>query len=189
MAIYKCFYFKHGCDRNGKQIVDGAVKIFLRKPFSQTALASTRDVNTANGSRTVTNVEGSVKLDDFMVKQIKYFFNIDLGVNSYLNVRVGVWGSMGKALAKFNLNEGDLYMFMASRVELQNFTKKDGSTGYQLNVNAFDFEPIRTAGRNNQNGSASQNTDAAPQAAQPSYNAGPGADDFAAIDDSGDLPF
>ena len=189
MANYKNFYFKHGYDRNGQQIVDGAVKIFLRKPYGQTALASTRDVNTANGSRTVTNVEGSVKLDDFMVKQIKYFFNVDLPIDSYINVRIGVWGSMGKALAKFNLNDGDLYMFMASRAELQNFAKKDGSTGYQLSISAFDFEPIRTAGRNNQNGNASQSTNTASQAAQPSDNAGPGADDFAAIDDSEDLPF
>lgn len=189
MANYKNFYFKHGYDRNGKQIVDGAVKIFLRKPYGQTALSTTRDVNTANGSRTVTNVEGAVKLDDNAVKQIKFFFNVDLPIDSYINVRVGVWGSMGKALAKFNLNDGDLYMFMASRAELQNFTKKDGSTGYQLNISAFDFEPVRTAGRNNQNGNASQNANAAPQASQPSYNAGPGADDFAAIDDSEDLPF
>ena len=186
----KNLYFTHGYDRNGKQIVTGAVKIFLRKPYGQTALSTTREVNTSSGNtRTVTNVEGSIKLDDFMVKQVKYFFNVDMASGSYLNVRVGVWGSMGKALSKFQLTDGDIYMFLLSSATMQQFNKKDGSVGYQLNVNAFDFEPIRTAGRNNQNSNASQNTNVAPQAVQSSHNAGPGADDFAAIDDSEDLPF
>lgn len=182
----KNLYFTHGYDRNGKQIVTGAVKIFLRKPYGQTAMFTTRDVTTASGNaRTVTNVEGSIKLDDYMVKQVNHFFNVNMMSGSYLNVRVGIWGVMGKALTKFNLNDGDIYMFLLNSATLQQYNKKDGSVGYQLNANAFDFEPIRTAGRNNQNGNHAQNTNAAPQAAQ----AGPGADDFAAIDDSEDLPF
>ena len=170
----KNLYFTHGYDRNGKQIVTGAVKIFLRKPYGQTAMFTTRDVTTASGNaRTVTNVEGSIKLDDYMVKQVNHFFNVNMMSGSYLNVRVGIWGVMGKALTKFNLNDGDIYMFLLNSATLQQYNKKDGSVGY------------RTAGRNNQNGNHAQNTNAAPQAAQ----AGPGADDFAAIDDSEDLPF
>lgn len=183
----KALYLTRTYTKSGKEAVGGAVKIFLRKPYGTTDMSVMREVNVGSNTRTVCNVEGSIKLDDYMVKQLKYFFNKDVPSGSYLNVRVGVWGSMGKAISKFNLADGDIYMFMVQSAELQNFNKKDGSVGYQLNVNAFDFEPIRT-GRGNQNGgNNSQHTQNAAPVQQ--NNAGAVADDFEAIDESDDLPF
>ena len=180
----KYFYFNRTYNKNGQQIVSGAVKIYLRKPYGSQELATTRDVTGQNGqTRTVCNVEGSVKLDQYMVKQLGYFFNVNLAEGSYLNVRVGLWGPAAKALSKFNLNEGDAYMFILSNATLSSFNKKDGSVGYQVDANAFDFEHI-PANPNNAQANGGQNR------AQPATNnVGPTADDFAAIDESEDLPF
>ena len=184
----KALYFKKGFNKNGGEIVDGAVKIFLRKPYGKTEMFTTRDVTSSTGNtRTVTNLEGSIKLDEYMAKQVKYFFNVDLAADTYLNVRVGVWGSMGKAIAKFNLKDGDCYMFLLSNAKMDGFTKKDGSTGYQLNANAFDFEPIRTDRA--QNGNAAQKSNAGSQPAQDTGFSAGVSDDFAAIEDSEDMPF
>lgn len=195
----KAFYFHRAYNRNGQEVVAGGVKIYLRKPYGSQTLENVREVMGQNGPRTVCNVEGSVKLDQYMVKQIAYFFNVNLSEGSFLQVRVGVWGSMGKALSKFPLNEGDCYLFMASNVRMESFSKRDGSTGYQIVVTAFDFEHIPTNGKNAQNNNAGQNAgqprqnnvqqrnQPAPTPA-PAYT-GPSADDFAAIDESEDLPF
>ena len=172
----KALYFKKGFNKNGGEIVDGAVKIFLRKPYGKTEMFTTRDVTSSTG-----------KLDEYMAKQVKYFFNVDLAADTYLNVRVGVWGSMGKAIAKFNLKDGDCYMVLLSNAKMDSFTKKDGSTGYQLNANAFDFEPIRTDRA--QNGNAAQKSNAGSQPAQDTGFSAGVSDDFAAIEDSEDLPF
>lgn len=179
--------------------VQGAVKVFLKNIYGST---SPIRVNTVNGAgrdgkpvtRTVANVEGSYKVDELMASQLKYFFNADIPTGDFLNIRVAIWNKAGENLAKFNLNEGDLYMFMVRDITLESFNRNNGKPGYQLNAQAFDFEPLRTkrAGGENADKDEHQNQQsyAAPQSA-PSIpqDDNYGADDFAAIDDSDDLPF
>lgn len=156
------------------------------------------DRNGAPVTRSVTNVEGSYKVDELMARQLKFFFDVDIPQGDYLNIRVALWGKPGENLAKFNVNEGDLYMFMLRSIELGDFARKNGSTGYQLNAQAFDFDPLHTKkaeGNNSGNSNSSNTGKARPKSA--ARKAAPpvpehddyGADDFAAIDDSDDLPF
>lgn len=179
--------------------VQGAVKVFLKNIYGTTSPIRVNKVNGVdrNGqpvTRTVANVEGSYKVDDLMASQLKYFFNVDIPKGDFLNIRVAIWNKAGENLAKFNLSEGDLYMFMVRDIAMDTFSRSNGNTGYQLNAQAFDFEPLRTK-RSGENAAGkdehpAQQSYAAPQSA-PSIpqDENYGADDFAAIDDSDDLPF
>lgn len=179
-------------------VVQGGVKVFLKNiygtksPVRLNTVAGT-DANGNPVNRTVANVEGSYKIDDFMAKQLKYFFGLDLPKDSYIGVRVALWGRTGEALSKFNLHDGDLYMFMANDVKVNPFQRKDNTTGYSLNVTAYDFEPLKTKkvdseampAANTPAASSVPNTFNTPTMPAADY----GADDFAAINDSDDLPF
>lgn len=192
MAINKFFYLNNSYDKNGNRIVTGAVKLFLKPNYTTKQMSNTQTVTGVNGNeRTVCNVEGSIKLDDRMVTQLKYFFGDNVALNSgdFLNVRVGVWGAMGKALSKFTLNDGDLYMFILTNAKLDTFEKKNGQTGYQLNANAFDFEPLRSAKNAAGTNQNSDKTKAGASSAAPAAAASNPSDDFAAVDESDDLPF
>lgn len=144
-------------------------------------------------TRSVTNIEGSYKVDQLMAKQLKFFFGVDIPEGDFLNIRVALWGKPGENLAKFNVNDGDLYMFMLRNISLETFTRKNNATGYQLSAQAFDFEPLRTKKADDNNGAAKAPQAAAPKPAQAAPQAPVqddySADDFAAIDDSDDLPF
>lgn len=205
---------------NNAVTVYGGARIFVRKPYGSKDLLVARSVNTTdrNGQprqATVVEVNGSYKVDDLLARQIKYFYGV-VPAETYLNVRVSIWDKMGENLLKFPPNEGDSYMFFFSKVELQQFNRKDGNVGYQLQGTAYDFCRLRTADENaamRTNNSTSHSVSApvqvppqttattavqapvrimaAPAAAPaPAYNTPQyTADDFAAIDDSDDLPF
>lgn len=177
-------------------IVDGGVKLWLKKPYGAQAAFTVREVLATDRegkqvTRKVCNVEGSLRVDEFLASQLKYFFSLDLPLDSFIDVRIALWGKRGESFAKFNPQEKDLFMFILTEIHLENFPRRDGSTGYQLSGTAFDFEPIRTQKRENGANTntapvASAPTQPAAQSNAPSYAA---YDDFAAIDDSDDLPF
>ena len=197
----KVFYLRK--DKNTGS-VSGGVEIFLRPPYGTQNVSSVNEIQGKNGPVTVCNCEGSIKVDELTQKQIKYFFGKEVPVGSYLNVKVGVWGNLGKVLSGFQLADGDRIMFLVSDAKIAEFNRKNGDIGYELRVSAFDFKQTYT--KRNEDGTrapaykatmapASGNTAPAPApAAAPSYDiggysSGTTADDFAAIDDSEDLPF
>ena len=193
-------------------IVYGAARIFLRKPYGSNELLKTKNVTrtTANGPTpaTVTEVSGSLKVDDLLARQAKYFFGVDLPVDMYLNVRVTLWDKVGENFTRFPRTEGESVMFFSGNWKLTSFNRKDGSVGYQLEGSAYDFCALRSAQEQNQGASAAAKTAAPAQKAAPqttqtaaasaqkaaaptAYNA-PGqytAEDFAGVDESDDLPF
>lgn len=180
-------------------VVHGGLKLFVRKPYgSQTTLTMRevdgRDRDGNPTKRKVVNVEGFYHTDETFVKAIQYFFGKDVSSETRgLTVRIALWDKAGERLMKFDPQEKDLYMFFIREAHLEEFQRRDNSVGYSLTATAFDFEPIRTQKRENaapaQNVAPAQN--AAPaQATAPAQSANvPAYDDYAAIDDSEDLPF
>lgn len=152
----KMVFFKRSYDRNGNIVVDGAVKLFLKPDYSTKQLAVVRSVDGQNGPRTVCNLQGDVKIDEFLAKQIKYFFGADLTVGDFMNIRVGVWGHMGDVIGKFNLAEKDLYIFFISDAKLSSFNRQNGQVGFQLSCSAYDFEKLHSAKPNGENGNQQQ---------------------------------
>ena len=152
----KMVFFKRSYDRNGNIVVDGAVKLFLKPDYSTKQLAVVRSVDGQNGPRTVCNLQGDVKIDEFLAKQIKYFFGADLTVGDFMNIRVGVWGHMGDVISKFNLTEKDLYIFFISDAKLSSFNRQNGQVGFQLSCSAYDFEKLHSAKPNGENGNQQQ---------------------------------
>ena len=152
----KMVFFKRSYDRNGNIVVDGAVKLFLKPDYSTKQLAVIRSVDGQNGPRTVCNLQGDVKIDEFLAKQIKYFFGADLTVGDFMNIRVGVWGHMGDVIGKFNLAEKDLYIFFISDAKLSSFNRQNGQVGFQLSCSAYDFEKLHSAKPNGENGNQQQ---------------------------------
>lgn len=173
-------------------VVSGGVKVFLRNFYGSSNAVQQRTVDTMKGSTTVTNLTGVYKVDDTMKKQVKYFFDKDVDVDSYINVTVALWGKRGDVVANmFAPAEGDLFLFMADNVTADEFPRKNGKVGLALNVTAYDFDVLRRA-KDNEDGNASK-----PAAQAPSYQSNPApapaaaqtVPDFEAIDDSDDLPF
>ena len=156
-----------------------------------------------------------MKVDDYLARQVKYFFNVDIPVDTFLNVRVSLWGRLGENFTRFPSAEGDCVSFLANDWKLTQFARRDGTPGYQLEGTAREFCKLRSAQDSN-----GQTYNAAPRAtapapaqtaapraaaapapvrtaapapapaAAPAYST-PGytAADFAAVDDSDDLPF
>lgn len=171
----KMLFLKRSYNRNGDLVVDGAAKIFLKPDYNTKQLTVVRSVDGVNGPRTVCNLQGDAKIDEFLAKQIKYFFGADLTIGEFLNIRVGVWGHMGDVISKFELYEKDLYLFFLTNVELNSFTRQNGSIGFQLTCSAYDFEKLhgqKSANGGNGQQNAQQNAQQyAPQ--QPQRSAQP----------------
>lgn len=201
----KTLYLKKGRTLdNGTTAIDGAIEIFLRKQYDTQSITSVSEIPTKNGSTTVCNCEGSIKIDEFTQKQLKYFFDVELPIDSYVNIKVGVWGTWGKAFAKFQMAEGDRCMFILNEIKLSSFTRKDGTIGYELRATAFDFK--QTYKKVNEDGTrvpsaaaiaapaysgrtATPASATAPATAPPVTQQALSVDDLAALDDSDDLPF
>lgn len=179
--------------KNGAVVenVFGGLKLFVRKPYGSQNVLTTRDVdgpdrNGAPAQRKVVNAEGFYHVDETFVKAIQYYFGKDVSSeNRGLTVRISLWDKVGERLLKFNPQENDLYMFLVRDVRIQEFNRRDGSVGYALQGTAYDFEPLKTQKRN----SAQPAQNAAPAAAPAQNSNVPAYDDYAAIDDSEDLPF
>lgn len=196
----KNLYLKKGVRRKADgaiiDTVDGGIKLWLKKPYGAQAAFTVREVLGAGRdgqqvTRKVCNVEGSLRVDEFLAPQLKYFFSLDLPLDSFIDVRIALWDKRAEALTKFNPQEKDLFMFILTEIHSESFQRRDGSTGYQLSGSAFDFEPLRTQKRENSTNASAPTQSAVQsdaQSAAPSYVAYIG-DDFAAIDDSDDLPF
>lgn len=184
--------------RNGavEPNVQGAIKVFLQNAYNANSPLTSRTVDTANGQRTVTTVNASLKTDETMVKQLKYFFNLDIPEGQFVQFRVNLWGNTGDNLGKFNPKNGDLFMFFVRDLRVTQFTRKNGNPGFNLDATAYAFEPVNTGKKANGDGGQkpaaskpAQTTTSRPAApaypAQTEYDS----DDFAAVDDSDDLPF
>ena len=193
--FHKNLYLQKGFDRNGNSIVQGGVKFFIKKPYGKNECVSLREVTINGTTKSVANLSGFLKVDDFLQKQLKYFFNVDVPMDELVNINVSVWGKTADILSKFNVQEGNLYFFLVSGGKIETFDRKNGGVGYQLSFNAFDFEPLRTGNKGNENNNSAENHQ--PEA-QPAAQAAPAqvpnfADSmqaaFDAIDDSEDLPF
>ncbi len=181
-----------GYNKKGEKIVTGDIDMWLKKRYGANSVGVLREVTVAGDKKaTVFNVHGSLKLDERQCKTIKYFFGVDYPVDNYIDIDMNVWGKRGESMAKFNLSEGDKYLFSLIDIKMNSFTRRDGSTGYRLVGNARGFK--RLYSKNNGNkagmqdtviGAAVTNTAAAiATAPQIDYS------DFDAVDDTGDLPF
>lgn len=209
MASKYLFLTKGITSHNGviEDTVYGSVKVFLKNIFGTSSPIRVNSVNgiDRNGqpvTRNVTNVEGSYKVDELMARQLKFYFDVEIPKGDFINIRVALWGVPGDNLAKFNINEGDLYMFMLRSISLESFSRRNNTTGYQLSAQAFDFDVVRSK-KADENGAAPQKSAVQKAASVPAQDysapavqkAAPvpvqdySADDFAAIDDSDDLPF
>ncbi len=185
----KYLYLNKGYKKNGEEKVQGAIKLFLKKPYNSLQVyPGVRTVAVGNKQHTVGSVEGSVKVDGFLKSQIEYAFNTEVEENSYLQIKVSLWDKKAEALEKFNLDERDLLLFFVSNIELNSFSKKDGSTGYALTATAYDFEMLRKAPSAAQSDSSAK----APVHQEPDsdydMDAVNESDDFD-FADNGDLPF
>ena len=95
------------------EVVDGAVKLWLKNPYGEQAAYTYRndiqatDRQGAPITRSVCNVEGSMRVDEFLAKQLKYFFGLELPVDSFINVRISLWDKRADALMKFGPQEKD----------------------------------------------------------------------------------
>lgn len=167
----KMLFLKRSYDRNGNLVVDGAAKVFLKPDYNTKQLTVVRSVDGVNGPRTVCNLQGDAKIDEFLAKQIKYFFGADLTVGEFLNIRVGVWGHMGDVISKFELYEKDLYLFFLTDAKLSSFTRQNGSVGFQLTCSAYDFEKLH--GQKSANGGNGQQNTQQYQPQQPQRSAQP----------------
>lgn len=203
--------------KNPDGSANGGMRFFLHKPYGSQDLIPGRRVNTARGEQVVYEANGGLKVDDLLKRQLAYFFGVEFPVDSFLNVKVSMWGKCGENFLKANPQERDSFMFFGNSWRLNQFAKRDGGVGYELVGSAFDYCRLRSAqDSNGQTYNAAPRATApapaqtaAPRAAAapapvrtaapapapaaapaPAYST-PGytAADFAAVDDSDDLPF
>ena len=182
--------------RNGsvEPTVIGGIKVFLQNAYNANSPLSTRTVDTANGQRTVTTVNASLKTDETMCKQLKYFFGQDVPEGQFVAFRITLWGRPGENLSRFNPKNGDLYLFFVSDMRVNEFTRKNGTPGFALEATAFAFEPAGNGKKGDGSANKAPDNKPAQKAASPSASSYPAQteydnDDFAAVEDSDYLPF
>lgn len=177
-------------DGSSHEIVTGACDFWLKKPYGSQDAVTLRNVTAMGGAqRRVANVEGSLKISEYLGKSLKYYFGVDLPVDSYIDVRIGLWGKKAEAMEKRAPAERDSYMFFLNRIEAKSFTRKNGDTGWQLEGSAFDFCQLekRAGGTATSAEPAHAPHQNSAETAQAAY--APSPDDFAIVADDDDLPF
>lgn len=185
--------------RNGavEPAVQGAIRVFLQNAYNSDTPLESRTVTVGDKQRTVVTANASLKVDELMSKQLNYFFGKDVPEGEFVRFRVQLWGKPGDNLMRFNAKKGDLYLFFIKDLRVNNFTRKNGAEGFSLDATAYAFEPVtakkanggtnngQTANPADHSAQKRQNTQAPSYPAQTEYDS----DDFAAVDDSDDLPF
>ena len=179
----RSLHFTRVCDQTGKQMIAGAANLFLRNFYNKDTAYELKTYTKKDGSDGfVGTANASVALNDNIRKDIKYWFDVDLPETGYLNIRVTCWNALGQRLEKFHLTTGSHLIFLARNFSMESFPRKDGSTGWQLEVTPYDFIVQKSASSKSEN-------NAGDQGYQESENIG--LDDFAEVedDDCDDLPF
>lgn len=181
----KSFFMKKGYSKSGKEFTDGALKMFVKKPYGSNDVFTTRDVMLNGKTQKVGNVVGSVFVDEYAVKALKYNLNLntDIPADVYVNVRLAFWGKKAELFEKCKINEGDLVMFFCSSFSFTTFAKKDGTTGYQIEGNVYDWDVVKK-NKQTETSSTADNGDM-DAVAESDFNAM----GFTECEDDGDLPF
>lgn len=178
--------------------VIGGVKVFLQKAYGSDSPLETHTVTLGDGSTAeATRVNASLKIDESMARQLKYFFDLDVPAGDFVRFQLTLWGQAGTNLRKFNPQNGDLYLFFISALRVDRFQRKDGTPGFSLAGRAFAFEPALTKKRadgeaNKPAAKPAAKAASAPQQAKPAYPEQTetySEEDFEAIAESDDLPF
>lgn len=181
----KSFFMKKGYNKSGKEVADGAVKLFVKKAYGTNDVFITRAVQINGEARRVGNVTGSVLVDEYTAKALKYNLNADVPADMYVNVKLAFWDKKAELFEKWNINEGDLVMFFCSSFTYTTFDKRDGSTGYQIEGNVYDWDVVKKNKQQEQAQTSATRTGDMAAVAESDFNA----EGFVAIEDDGDLPF
>ena len=184
----KYFFLKKGYDKKGKEVVEGVVKLFVKKHYGSDEIFTLRDVQINNGEATqVGNVVGSVLVDEYAAKVLKYYFSKPIPTNTFVNVKLAFWGTKADLFKKWSLKEGDLLMFLCTGLVCNEFKKRDGSQAYQIEGNVLEWDLLRKKKCESSAYEANHSNDMDAVAESDFYNEG-----FTEVDlgdDDGDLPF
>ena len=123
-------------------VVYGGINLFANKFYGTDEV--TKLVKTKKDDRdlSILQINSSYKVDELLKSRIKYYFDVDLEEGSYLGVRASIFSNLATRFDNVSLTNGDYLVVYASNVKLTSFEKKDGTTGYQLDVSAYDFQRI-----------------------------------------------
>ena len=124
-------------NENGTRRVYGSLVGLVNRPSNESAGTVTeRTVTVGNEEKKVFNINLSLKINDYDTKKMKYFFGIDVEPNTYLPVRVSMWGIAGERLAKYAPREHEPVEFYFSSGNPDTYKER-----MRLDITAFDFEP------------------------------------------------
>jgi hypothetical protein len=124
-------------EENGSRRVYGSLVGIINRPINEGgSTVSERTVTVGSEDRKVFNVLLSLKINEYDTKKLKYFFDIDAQPDTYLPVRVSMWGIAVERLAKYAPREHEPVEFYFSSGKPD--TYKDRT---RLDITAFDFEP------------------------------------------------
>lgn len=124
----------------GKDHVYGGLNIFCNKHYGSDEVGKKTVVEKNGKKLAVLTLASSYKVDEALAAKIKFLFNVDVVKDTYLNVRASVFSNLATRFDNVTIGEGDYLALYASNVKLEEYSKKDGSKGYQLSATCFDFE-------------------------------------------------
>lgn len=161
---------------------------FLHKPYlgemKDAVLVTTgfvekvafREVNTQTGLKKVANIDLTATLGDTKVRNAfgEQFVRPDHRVRFH----IAFWGKAAENVQSANYAQGTLLRVGMTAFESTSFQKQDGSTGYALNAQGFDFPLVVKEGKGkaaNQGQRPAQQVQQRPPqaAAQPRYQQAP----------------
>ncbi len=123
-------------DESQESRVIGSVSMLISKASAVTENTLTKNVVTVGGrEKSVVNAYGGVKINEYDAAAIERLYSWKVEKDSYLNVRVTLWGTDGDRLMKADPKPGDAFEFFFSSSSVNEFGGRK-----RLDITAYDFE-------------------------------------------------